>query len=394
MRRLSYRASDQRGRTDGQNPVVADERLSRHGRPQALSKIDRGIEARIVEEGRLVATHDVELQVRIKLVEIMQTRNQPLRRECHPDRQLDLHFALLAYQLERIATNLVEMDADPPRVLRARGGQYQPLTDPLEERDAEMRLELVDLLADRTMRLRQLDRGLRKTFMARRCFKSLQRTEMGTPRRIENPCWREEMGNGYADDSPCTARRWSCLFTGKPGRPTSRQRVSSSTTTIDASTIVAAMPINASTNVPVVSFTQPIKYGSKNPDDTPILVINAMPAAAARSVRMRLGSCQKVVMLQKQAAEPIEIRRWGLLGSFGTVGDCYDNAAMESFWARMQVELLNTRRWATTIELAAAMADYIDNFYNVERRHSYLGNISPTEFETLWTSTYSIPQLA
>jgi transposase InsO family protein/transposase-like protein len=88
------------------------------------------------------------------------------------------------------------------------------------------------------------------------------------------------------------------------------------------------------------------------------------------------------------------MRRWGLLASFGTVGDCYDNAAMESFWARLQVELLNTRKWATTYELAAAMADYIDNFYNIERRHSYLGNISPTEFETLWTSTYPVPQLA
>lgn len=89
------------------------------------------------------------------------------------------------------------------------------------------------------------------------------------------------------------------------------------------------------------------------------------------------------------------IRRWGLLASFGTVGDGLpDNAAMESFWARLQVELLNTRKWATTLELAAAMADYIDNFYNIERRHSYLGNISPTEFETLWTSTYSVPQLA
>lgn len=64
---------------------------------------------------------------------------------------------------------------------------------------------------------------------------------------------------------------------------------------------------------------------------------------------------------------------------------------MESFWARIQVELLNTRRWATTIELAAATADYIDN---AERRHSYLGNISPTEFETLWKSAHSIPQLA
>ena len=67
----------------------------------------------------------------------------------------------------------------------------------------------------------------------------------------------------------------------------------------------------------------------------------------------------------------------GLLASFGTVGDSYDNAAMESFWARLQVELLNTRKWATTLELAVAMADYIDNFYNVERRHSYLGNIAP-----------------
>ena len=88
------------------------------------------------------------------------------------------------------------------------------------------------------------------------------------------------------------------------------------------------------------------------------------------------------------------MRRWGLLASFGTVGDCYDNAAMESFWARLQVELLNTRKWATTLELGAAMADYIDNFYNVERRHSYLGNISPAEFETLWISTNPVPQLA
>lgn len=88
------------------------------------------------------------------------------------------------------------------------------------------------------------------------------------------------------------------------------------------------------------------------------------------------------------------VRRWGLLASFGTVGDCYDNAAMESFWARMQVELLNTRRWTTTIELAAAMADYIDNFYNVERRHSYLGNISPAAYETLWTTAHSAFQLA
>jgi putative transposase len=43
------------------------------------------------------------------------------------------------------------------------------------------------------------------------------------------------------------------------------------------------------------------------------------------------------------------MRRRDLLSSFGTIGDCFDNAAMESFWARMQVELLNTRKWAYSI---------------------------------------------
>lgn len=71
------------------------------------------------------------------------------------------------------------------------------------------------------------------------------------------------------------------------------------------------------------------------------------------------------------------VRRYNLLESFGTVGDCFDNAVMESFWGRLQTELLDTRKWATTLELTLAMADYIDNFYNLQRRHSYLGNISP-----------------
>eukprot|EP01133_Synstelium_polycarpum_P023214 gene23214-27840_t len=77
------------------------------------------------------------------------------------------------------------------------------------------------------------------------------------------------------------------------------------------------------------------------------------------------------------------LRRFGLLESFGTVGDCFDNAVMEAFWGRLQTELLNTKKWSTTLELTAAMADHIDNFHNGERRHSYLGNISPIEHPTV-----------
>ena len=72
----------------------------------------------------------------------------------------------------------------------------------------------------------------------------------------------------------------------------------------------------------------------------------------------------------------------GLLPSLGTVGDPYDNAVVESFWGRMQVELLNRQRWRTRVELANAIFEYIEGFHNRRRRHSALGWASPLEFET------------
>jgi transposase InsO family protein len=71
----------------------------------------------------------------------------------------------------------------------------------------------------------------------------------------------------------------------------------------------------------------------------------------------------------------------GLLPSMGSVGDCYDNAMMEAFWSRMQVELLDTRRWKTRVELANAIFEYIEIFHNRRRRHSSLGMLTPIEFE-------------
>jgi putative transposase len=54
---------------------------------------------------------------------------------------------------------------------------------------------------------------------------------------------------------------------------------------------------------------------------------------------------------------------------------------MESFWGSMQVELLNRQHWRTHLQLAASIADYIENFYNVASRHSALNYPTPTEFE-------------
>jgi putative transposase len=77
------------------------------------------------------------------------------------------------------------------------------------------------------------------------------------------------------------------------------------------------------------------------------------------------------------------VRRLGLLGSMGTVGDCYDNAPMESFWGSMQIELLNRQKWKTVLELSSAMAEWIETFYNPIRRHSSLGYLTPNEYEAL-----------
>jgi putative transposase len=73
----------------------------------------------------------------------------------------------------------------------------------------------------------------------------------------------------------------------------------------------------------------------------------------------------------------------GLLPSMGTIGDAYDNAVIESFWARMQTELLDRQRWTTRLELANAIFEYLEIFHNRQRRHSSLGWRTPIEFEKL-----------
>ena len=67
----------------------------------------------------------------------------------------------------------------------------------------------------------------------------------------------------------------------------------------------------------------------------------------------------------------------------GSIGDCFDNAVIESFWARVQVELLNRRRWRTRLELATALFEYLEIFHNRRRRHSALGMRTPIEYEAL-----------
>ena len=71
----------------------------------------------------------------------------------------------------------------------------------------------------------------------------------------------------------------------------------------------------------------------------------------------------------------------------GTVGDAFDNAMIESFWARLQTELLDRKKWKTRLELTAALFDYLEIFHNRTRRHSCLGMLTPIEYERLHAET-------
>ena len=74
-------------------------------------------------------------------------------------------------------------------------------------------------------------------------------------------------------------------------------------------------------------------------------------------------------------------REMGVVPSVGSVGDAYDNAMAESFFATLECELLDRRSFRTQAEAKLAVFEYLEGFYNPRRRHSSLGYRSPATFE-------------
>ena len=65
----------------------------------------------------------------------------------------------------------------------------------------------------------------------------------------------------------------------------------------------------------------------------------------------------------------------------GSVGDAYDNAMCESFFATLECELLARDRFKTQAEARTAVFEFIEGFYNPRRRHSSIGYLSPIDYE-------------
>lgn len=84
----------------------------------------------------------------------------------------------------------------------------------------------------------------------------------------------------------------------------------------------------------------------------------------------------------------------GAQASMSRRGDCYDDAAVESFFGTLKIELVHGRRYATRAEARSDIFEYVEMFYNGERRHSALGYLSPAEYEARHVAAQMLPQAA
>jgi transposase InsO family protein len=82
-----------------------------------------------------------------------------------------------------------------------------------------------------------------------------------------------------------------------------------------------------------------------------------------------------------------QLQAAGIRVSMSRIGNCWDNAPVESFFSTLKTELLPTRPWADYHAASTAIRDYIDDFYNRRRIHSSLGYMSPAAFEATRDTT-------
>lgn len=120
------------------------------------------------------------------------------------------------------------------------------------------------------------------------------------------------------------------------------------------------------------------------------IVIDALDMA-----RMRRRGARGTVVHSDRGAQYTSwvfghrLRQAGLLGSMGRIASGLDNAVAESFFGSMQIELLDRKPWTTRQQLASAMFEWIEAFYNPTRRHSALGYLSPHDYERTHITTAS-----
>lgn len=113
------------------------------------------------------------------------------------------------------------------------------------------------------------------------------------------------------------------------------------------------------------------------------LVVDAMNMAIAQRRPANVIHHSDQGSQYTSVAFGLRCREANVRPSMGSVGDCYDNAMCESFFATLECELLDRRKFATKAEARMACFEFIEGWYNPSRRHSALGYKSPITFERI-----------
>ena len=115
------------------------------------------------------------------------------------------------------------------------------------------------------------------------------------------------------------------------------------------------------------------------------LVVDALEMAVAR--RLRGSSPSELIAHSDRGSQYASehyqrvLSEEGIMCSMSGVGQCWDNAPMESFFASLKKELVHHEDYATREQARASIFEYIEAFYNRVRRHSSLGYVAPAEYE-------------
>jgi putative transposase len=134
----------------------------------------------------------------------------------------------------------------------------------------------------------------------------------------------------------------------------------------------------------IVGWAMEARLGSK-------LVLAALEMAYAQRRPQRVihhsdhGSEYTAIAFGRRCTE------LGIQLSMGSIGDCYDNAMMESFFSSLECEVLDRNRFMSRQEARTAIFSWMEGWYNTRRRHSSLGYLSPLEFERRDTRTHQHP---
>lgn len=114
---------------------------------------------------------------------------------------------------------------------------------------------------------------------------------------------------------------------------------------------------------------------------------SSLPSAALAMALSQRGNARGVVHHSDRGSQYAStgyrdlLDQHGLIASMSRRGNCYDNAAMESFWSTLKHELVSRYRFRTRAEATQAIFRYIEGFYNRRRLHSALGYKSPLDYE-------------